>query len=269
VALAVLSPPVEGGTRLSYSPAEAGASVTAVRLYDTPARTGVPVFQGVPTLNGGVWTFSADLEDGDYYSAFDVTDSTGAFTDDDDFFYVLSGEVVPGSQVVSMAEVRAHLNLPDKHHDAELVLHVAAAVEVLSEYVGSPLLPTPVTETHPRAGTVILRNSRAVSIASVTDAAGAAVPGYSLQPGGLLTGGYGGYGTLTVTYVAGFDRVPAALRLAVLIVAARLWETQRGAQPLPVLGGDEDPFTNPGGLPLLPPRAETLLAPYRRSASVA
>jgi hypothetical protein len=40
------------------------------------------------------------------------------------------------------------------------------------------------------------------------------------------------YGTYTVTYTSGRADLPAAIRLAVLIIAEHLWETQRGAAPV-------------------------------------
>jgi hypothetical protein len=259
VALAVLSPPVEGGTRLSYSPAEAGASVTAVRLYETPARTGVPVFQGVPTLHGGVWTFSADLEDGDYYSAFDVTDSTGAFIDDDDFFYVLSGEVVPGSQVVSMAEVRVHVGAEDDSQDSILLRHLGMAIETVSERVGAPLLPQTRTEPFDRAATIILPSSH-VRSATVTDSGGNAVP-YVLRPGGLLRGS-AGYGQVTVTYTEGFDRLPDTIRQVVLDLVRVLYDTRIGALPPGVDVAEEVDLPRPFPFDFEP--VLNRLGPYRR-----
>lgn len=258
--------------RLSYTPAESAATVTAVRIYTDPARTGTPFASGVPVLASGVWTFSPDLPDGAYYTAWAVTDSTGSFTDGDDFFFVQFGEVVPNSQVVSLAEVRAHLNITTKTNDSELIALVGAAVEVIGDYVGTPLVPTSVTETLPRGSTLILGSSNVRSLTSVTQD-GTAVTAYTLAPGGLLTttNGYYGYGgTVTVTYVAGFARLPAAVRHAVLIVVGRLWETQRGNAPSALPSSDfADSGFSTGGLPLLPPLAVTLLQPYRRGVRVA
>lgn len=254
--------------RLSYAPALAGATVTAVRLYTEPARTGVPTASGVPVLVAGVWTFSPDLPDGDYYTAWDVTDSSGSFTDADDFFYVLFGEVVPNSQAVSMADVRSHLNIKTKVSDVELLTALIAAVEVVAFHVGAPLVPQTRTETHRRTGTVILGSSYVRSLTSVMQD-GLAVSGFTLVPGGMLTVPVGSGGSLTVTYVAGFDRLPMAVRLATLIVVGRLWETQRGNGPSALPEDLNEPFTAPGGLPLLPPRAQTLLEPYRRGVLVA
>ena len=56
------------------------------------------------------------------------------------------------------------------------------------------------------------------------------------------------------------DAVPPDLRLAVLIIAAHLWETQRvpGAGP----GFGQPAATRPGAAWAIPNRAATLMAPY-------
>jgi hypothetical protein len=84
---------------------------------------------------------------------------------------------------------------------------------------------------------------------------------------GLLRLASGGrfYGTYTVTYTSGRDDLPAAIRLAVLVIAEHLWETQRGAAPVGPLSAD-DTFATPGLGYAIPNRALELLAPYRRPA---
>jgi hypothetical protein len=47
-----------------------------------------------------------------------------------------------------------------------------------------------------------------------------------LASGGWFAGSY------RVTYSVGRPTVPAAVRLAILVIAAHLWETQRGAAPV-------------------------------------
>lgn len=56
---------------------------------------------------------------------------------------------------------------------------------------------------------------------------------------------------------------PPELRLAVLVVTRRLWETQRGnSRGMVGVDGGEPPPTL--ALPLLPPLAQTLIEPHRR-----
>ena len=79
--------------RLSYSPAEPAATVTEARLYTHPSRSGDPVVSGTPLLQAEVWTYSPDVADGLYFTAFDVTDSTGSFTDRKGVLQVLDGDI--------------------------------------------------------------------------------------------------------------------------------------------------------------------------------
>jgi hypothetical protein len=245
--------------RLSYRPAEADATVTAVRLYTDPARTGTPVFDGVPVLLSGVWTFTPDLADGDYYSAFDVTDSTGSFSDADDFFYVLDGQVAAGSTLLSLAEIRAHLALgSDRSYDRQLVRHLQAAIERITDHVGFPLTPGSVVEEHPAAAVIVLRQARVTAVTSIVDSTGTAVAGYRLTPGGILRtagGYYGGHGTLlTITYTAGYDALPALVREVLLDLIRLRYETRADALP-PGIDVAEADLTPP-----FPPSDDAVLA---------
>jgi hypothetical protein len=78
-----------------------------------------------------------------------------------------------------------------------------------------------------------------------------------LASGGWFAGSY------RVTYSVGRPTVPAAVRLAILVVASHLWETQRGAAPVGPLATD-DTFATPGAGFAVPNRAVELLAPYRQ-----
>ncbi len=172
----------------------------------------------------------------------------------------------------TLADLKTHLNIPATvtRDDAEMTGHLAAAVNVVESIVG-PLAPVTVTETvTARAGTAILSRSPVSGVTSLTTRAGSTVDTFTLNgPAGLLTG-LSVSGSLRVTYTAGRDVLPNALRLAVLAVAARLWETQRGNAPArSALPGGEDTFTNLGGLPLLPPVAQALLEPYRQASGIA
>lgn len=178
--------------------------------------------------------------------------------------------VSAGTIVPALGDLKEHLNITSATHDVELQHMLDAAVQVVEGYVGR-LNERSVTETHRNGsggGPLVLRESPVVSVLSVASADGTtyAAADYDLDgPAGMLhvAGGYGRWPRgVTVTYLAGRSELPAAIRLAVLIVAGRLWETQRGNAPsaLPV---SDDGFTaDPGGLPLLPPRARELLRPY-------
>jgi hypothetical protein len=169
----------------------------------------------------------------------------------------------------TLADLKAHVNVTTTTHDAELAAMLAAATNVVEAAVG-PLVVRSVTETVTvRGGTAILSTPPATGVTSLTTGSGTTVDTFTLNGrAGLLTG-LPVSGSVTVTYTAGRDVIPDALSLAVLVVASRLWETQRGNAPArSALPGADDAFTNPSGLPLLPPLAQALLDPYRLASPV-
>ena len=186
---------------------------------------------------------------------------------------------VPASSILpTLDELKTHVNITSTTHDDELQDMLDAAAEVVAHYVG-PLDSETVTEIHydsRRMVSLLLRNHPVLSVTSITDGNGVVLDadtytvdtgtgivrftGYTSTPYFLW---WGDRGDLTVGYEKGRSTLPAAVRLAVLIVAARLWETQRGTAPSALPVTDEAGFpTDPGSLPLLPPRARELLAPY-------
>lgn len=163
--------------------------------------------------------------------------------------------------LMTLAEAKAHLNITGTAHDAELPVFMEAATAPIEQHVG-PVVVRTVTTTG-QHGTTILE-APVASLTSVTNG-GVTVPatGYVLDAdSGLIVGRLNG---ATITYTAGRSPVPEAIRLAALIVLARLWETQRGNAPsaLPSSDAPDGGFST-GGLPLLPPLAVALLEPYRR-----
>lgn len=67
-------------------------------------------------------------------------------------------------------------------------------------------------------------------------------------------------GPQTVTYTAGRTEVPASLQDACKLLVQWLWESKRGAQPLPVMGLEE-PDMQPANMGY-PPQAIHLMRPY-------
>ena len=185
-----------------------------------------------------------------------------------------------GSVLPLLDELKTHVNITSDTHDDELQDLLDAAVGVVEGYVG-PLDSRTVVETHRTLNTaspLVLRQAPAIDVTSVTAGDGTlyALTDYDLDTeAGLLhlayEGSYGRwYGQATVTYSAGRTDLPAAIRTAILIVASRLWETQRGNAPSALPISDNEGFNaDPAGLPLLPPRARELLRPYLLGPSVA
>lgn len=182
---------------------------------------------------------------------------------------------IPASSVLpTVDDLKAHVNILTTTHDAELQDMLDAAVEVVEGYVG-PLDGGSVTETHyaPARGLpIVLRQVPVVAVTSVSSSVGTTYTSsdYVLDgAAGLLRAPYGWAGDVTVAYTTGRTSLPASIRLAILIVAAHLWETQMGggnAVP-PYPGADVDGAV-PAGF-AVPNRAMELLRPYLRGPAVA
>lgn len=180
----------------------------------------------------------------------------------------------------TLADLKTHLNITGTRDDDELAGMLAAAIEVVEGIVG-PLSVRSVTETHYGVnGPVLILRQRPVGPVTAVATRGAwgpYTPGvladYTLdEAAGLLrsTAGYRFAGDVTVTYPVGHAVVPYSVGLAVLIIAAHLWETQRGTSPsaLALQQADTDvPFT-PGQSYAIPNRASELLAPYARQSQI-
>lgn len=155
---------------------------------------------------------------------------------------------------LTVAKLKKRLNYLDSQtqDDVELGDVLAAAIEVVEGECG-PIVPRIATETvtASREGTALLSY---FPVGSVT------TTGLTLLKGGVI-GGLP-YGTSTVTYVAG-NPTTAAQQEAVYLVAADLWQTQRGQGPT-VDDTGQYVLT-----PLLHRRVRELMAPTRRAPSVA
>lgn len=176
------------------------------------------------------------------------------------------------TEFISLTEVKAHANVPATAtaHNDELNLFRGAAEEAVQGIIG-PVLHRTVTESvHASRGVVLLRYSPVVSVTSLT-ASGTAVT-YTLDVAAGVLRDVNTYGKLDVTYVAGRTVVPDSVRVAGLIIAAHLWETQKGNAPssggaLPDTG--EDGFPGFGMAYSIPNRARDLLMPYALPPAVA
>lgn len=174
-------------------------------------------------------------------------------------------------------DLKIHANITTDTHDTELGDMLDAAVEVVEGIVG-PVGEGTVTETHwnVSSGVLVLRQHPASALVSVSSRVGATTTAlmladYELDPAtGIvrLANGSGFYGTFVVSYSTGRAVVPAAIRLAILIVAAHLWETQA----MPGMEGIVQPgFGGADGIPdagsvgrgfAIPNRAQELLRPF-------
>ncbi len=179
----------------------------------------------------------------------------------------------------TLSDLKAHLNSTTTTDDGELSDMLDAAVDVVEGIIG-PVTARTVTETHRdvRGDVLVLRRMPVAGLVSIGSRSGGSVSPLPVEDfeldadAGLLrrADGYGFAGSYTVSYSSGRPMVPPAVKLAVLIVAAHLWETQRGNTPAgPVAAEVDAGFAAPTAGYAIPNRAKDLLAPFTRSALIA
>jgi hypothetical protein len=181
--------------------------------------------------------------------------------------------------LMSMDEMRAHLNQTDTADDDELRPMMDAATLIIERHRGEVVARRPVTEDYQlgsryrngqwaeggwsntgyrRGPFLVLRRGPVISLTSIVSVDGVTtwnVTDLDLDvESGSVTPRFGTpslVGRVRVTYVAGYAVVPPHYIEAAKIITAHLWSTQRTANfgPHSVIrpGGDEDPFSaNPG-----------------------
>lgn len=170
----------------------------------------------------------------------------------------------------TLADLKAHANITTDVNDTELAEHLDAAVDVVEGIIG-PVTSTTVTETHYglSSGVLLLRRMPVVELTSISSRYGATLTELTLSDYELdvdtgivrIAAGSAFYGGFSVTYSVGRPTVPAAIRLAILIIAGHLFETQRVPGASRAFGQPETPVMGLGYA--IPNRASDLLAPYR------
>jgi hypothetical protein len=177
--------------------------------------------------------------------------------------------------VPTTEDLKVHNNQTSSVDDNELQDHLDAAVEVVEGLIG-PIQQDTVTETHRgvRSDVIVLRRMPVAELVSVAARYGISSTPLTLSDFELdvdtgivrAASGAGFYGDFTVSYGVGYDILPAAVRLAVLIVAEHFWETQRGTAPtaLKLQQGDVVDSGTFGSSFAIPNRAQELLAAYVR-----
>lgn len=186
-------------------------------------------------------------------------------------------------QFATLADVKKQINSTSSVNDDELTLMLDAAEERVASLVGS-FDAVAVTERVTVHGGTVLLSQRPSGPVLLN---GGAVTGFTTSPqaGVLYDVPYGAPcdvpfgmsydtphsgGVLTATYTtAGDGTPPASVTLATAIIAAHLWDSQRGFAPNP-LQPPED-LAAFGGRPsfAIPNRAKELLEPYLLSSGQA
>jgi hypothetical protein len=171
--------------------------------------------------------------------------------------------------LASLDEFKEHLNITGSSDDAELWVILDAAEDVVRGLVGDLDSATVTESVRVVGGTAILSRKPTGDVL----VGGSVIGGRVDRAAGIVTDlglGYSGYYPyrLTVTYPTGSADAPAPVKLATLIVAKYMWETQRPASS-PRTAGAAEPVADYGYSPGLPERAKVLLEPYTRKAEVA
>jgi hypothetical protein len=182
---------------------------------------------------------------------------------------VFNVEPLVAAAIVSLAEVKDHLNLSVTTYDEELRAAIFAASAWVEERIGPVARRTVVETITPTSGRLFLAQSPVISLTSVI---GAYAAGGTWTVGSLYLDGEAGivdtgYGppfgrTVTVTYVAGRAIVPGPVQWATKEMVAWLWDTQRGPAQSSPAQADLADFSGP--MPTVPRRIEQALEPYAR-----
>jgi hypothetical protein len=178
--------------------------------------------------------------------------------------------------IVSLTEVRAHLNKTSTVNDGELEGFISAATGVVEYHIG-PVVEQEKTERHHGPG-LGLWHPPVLALTSVT----AVLTGGTSWNVAELTvdndtgivqrlNGHALYGgPWDVTYTAGRATVSGDIKTACMIIVGHLWETQRGRMTkLPVGGGIDNVPVSAGISYAVPRRALELLRPHSGMAGIA
>lgn len=192
---------------------------------------------------------------GAYVEAFDVLDSTPRY-------------------MVSMADTKNQLNIPlaDTSLDDELRVYLEAATDVVERVRGEAMVRRTFIEEHEvtyAGGRMALSWTPVVSLTSVVMIDGWVTwdvsrlhlnPATGVVSTTFQSGLFQLFGRLAVTYVAGYQVIPASFQLASSMIVNHLWQTQRGNRGAPRVGGGlSDTTMVPGFAFAVPNRALELL----------
>ncbi len=243
--------------------ANAGGVTCTITLPDATTTSG----SVTPVTTGTYLSSYTPTQAGRHVAAWVATGSNATAVID--VFDVRSASDAP---LVSLADVKTHLNITATTNDEELRRFIDAATDAAERYTGRSLRGQSVTETLDGNGTpnLLLGSVPVRSVTSVTiGGSTVAATGYTASTSGVLTrlgGSYTpgpwtpGVGNVTVTYLAGEASPPPAAVQAVLELVRHLWQTQRGTMPGRAQVGDD---YQPGLGFSLPQRVTELLDQLR------
>jgi hypothetical protein len=210
------------------------------------------------------------------YTAHAVT--TGPVTSWDDEF---DAAATPWPAMVSLADAKAQLNMDPAVHafDDELRDFIASATGAAEAYKHEVIVRRAVTDElefrgygYYGSGYVQRFRVRSVPVISLTSVAswdGSVtwdVTQMRARPSGLVRvmAGPPVTGLADVTYLAGYQQIPASYKRGALVILQHLWETQRGpGTAASGVIGSEEHWRQPGEFFSVPDKAKELLGPPR------
>jgi hypothetical protein len=165
--------------------------------------------------------------------------------------------------IVSLAEMKAFLNISGSAEDSEVAKFSASASKMCEDRTGRAWIARERTEEFAGGSGSIFLTAPVVSVGSVVeDGATLDSDDYRVRAFGILAREGGAWGQdVTVTYTAGVTLIPDPVRDGVKVLTKHLWDTQRGGSRIPRRGVEEDVY-NPGASYSLPRRVLELWAPY-------
>jgi uncharacterized phiE125 gp8 family phage protein len=178
---------------------------------------------------------------------------------------------------VTLDEVKNYLNITRTTNDDELVGFLDVAVAAIEDVIGPVDARTVVEEIDSHGLNIVLSQFPVQSVTSVSiepwlgaapidDTAAWRLNANTGVLRRKLVGGsmpfYGQGSIFTVTYTVGRTVTPAPVAQAILMQVREMWESQRGAMPLPAGGGDSPPPPYGGDAGFLTAEVMELLLPY-------
>lgn len=280
-----MSYPLGAPIRLTWTSKDAGGTPTTgtPTLTITKPDGTQDVLAGGSIADGGTGVYTADYTPtlaGRHILRWTASGAVVAASAPD----VFEVDTTDRAPLVSLAEIKRHLNLPASRitDDDELLYLASGVTDAVESHLGRPLRRTVVTDVFSHgSGPLILRKvpcpcvvcapHRLLSITTMTED-GNPLTGYTLDSarGLLFRDNFGsGWSTLTlqnltVVYEAGYVTTPPWARQAVLRAIEGLWQGSQQA-PHPALGQDATgaPDWAVAQSYMLPYAVQSILNPHR------
>lgn len=241
--------------------------VTLVITQPDGSTESVPI-TNPPTVTGQYEVDYQPASAGRYLAKWNTTTPTAAFTDTFDV------RDLAARSIISLRDAKLHLNMSlDRTTDDEELRNIIEAVTAVVERHRSEVIArrTVVESDVMGCGSrMVLQHRPVLSVTSIVDEDGTSytVGDWTLDgTNGTLTKTTASltYKRFTVTYVAGYQQIPAHYILAAKIILHHLWQTQRvqSVGAAPTFGGQsrrDEQIVTPSGLGFaIPHRAIELL----------